>query len=107
MSAVIQYKCNNPECSFKTKREANFPIWKSDSPKEMRKIPVGIRFKEYVAGYIDRQYCTACKAIQPYIQGSSICLVCNNEGLFIQKDSICPKCSSGKIEEDETKRIFF
>jgi hypothetical protein len=85
----------------------NFPVWKSDSPKEMRKIPVGIRFKDYVAGYINKQYCTVCRTTQPYIQGSSMCLICNTEGLYIEDGSICPKCNKGVIEEDETKRLWF
>lgn len=107
MSAIIHYKCNNPECNFKTKKEAHFPIWKSDSPKEMRKIPVGIRFKDYIAGYIDRRYCITCKVLQPYLQGSNTCLICNTEDLYIKDGDMCPMCNIGVINEIEGINIRF
>lgn len=107
MSAVIQYKCNNKECTFKTKKEADFPVWKSDSPKAMHKLPVGIRFKAYVAGYVDKQYCTSCMALRPSLRDSDMCLVCEKEGVFLKEDNKCPKCDNGTIKEDETKMLWF
>ncbi len=98
MASVSKLKCNNSECSFQTVRESNFPIWKSDSPKVMRKLPVGIRFKAFVAGYITRQYCVECKALQPFLKGSDMCLMCKKEGLFLQEGSTCPSCNTGVIE---------
>jgi hypothetical protein len=107
MSAVIHYKCNNQECDFKTIREAHFPIWKSDSPKEWRKLPVGIRNEKFVAGYVNRQYCITCKTLQPYLEGSNMCLICQKEDLFIKDGSICPKCNTGIINEVEGMNILF
>src|SRR5680860_118995 len=107
MSSVIHFKCNNPECNFNTKKEVHFPIWKSDSPKEVRKLPVEINNKDFVAGYIDKQYCTACKALQPYLEGSDMCLICDKEGLFIKDGSICPSCNNGAVKEVEGMNIYF
>lgn len=92
MSSVSKYKCNNSVCLFQTIRESNFPIWKSDSPKEWRKLPVGIRNEEYVAGFITRQYCIDCR------KGSDVCLICKKEGLFLLEGSTCPSCNTGVIE---------
>lgn len=107
MSAIIRYKCNNKECDATASVEMNFPIWKLDSPQEMRKIPVGIRYAEYVAGYINRAYCIACKAKQPYLVGSVTCLVCKGEDTFIKEDGVCPKCNIGFLKEDERERVLF
>ena len=107
MSAVIHYKCNNPECNFKTIKEAYFPVWKSDSPKEWRKLPVGIRNEKFVAGYINRQYCLNCKSLQTYLNDSNMCLNCQKEDLFIKDGSICPVCNIGVINELEGMNIRF
>lgn len=98
MASVSKFKCNNEKCSFQTVRESNFPIWKSDSPKEWRKLPVGIRNEEYVAGFITRQYCLECRALQPFLKGSDVCLICKKEGLFLEEGSTCPSCNIGVIE---------
>jgi len=107
MSAIIRYKCNNTECNATASVEMNFPIWKSDSPKEMRNIPVGIRYAKYVAGYINRAYCTVCKAKQPYIVSSTTCLICKGEDVFIKEDGVCPGCNIGVFKEDESERVWF
>ncbi len=107
MSAIIKYKCDNKECNATASVHMNFPIWKSDSPKEMRRIPVGTRFAEYVAGYINRAYCTVCKAKQPYLVGSTTCLICKGEDTFLREDAICPQCNTGILKEDEGERVWF
>ncbi len=101
MSSVIQYKCNNEDCTFRTTREMCFPIWKSSVREEDADLSVVEKREKYLAGYINRQYCTVCNALQPYLQGSEMCLICNTEGLYIKDESICPKCKKGIINEIE------
>lgn len=105
MSVVIQYKCNNEECTFRTTRDMNFPVWKSSVPEEDANLSAIEKREKYIAGYINRQYCTICNALQPYLQGSETCLVCNTEGLYVKDGSICPKCKIGVIKEIDGKSI--
>jgi hypothetical protein len=107
MSIVNQYKCNNEECAFRTTREMCFPVWKSSVSKEDANLTLVEKREKYLAGYINRQYCTVCNAIRPYLQGSEMCLICNTEGLYIKDGSICPKCKIGVINEIEGKSIHF
>lgn len=107
MSAIIQSKCDNPDCNFKISNEYHFPIWKSDTPKESRKIPVGIRNERFVVGYINRFYCLSCNALQPDLKGSEMCLNCNTDGNYVKDEDLCPKCNKGVIKEVEDKTIRF
>jgi hypothetical protein len=107
MSAIIKYKCDNKDCSAIASIEMNFPVWRSNAPKEMRKIPVGIRFAEYVAGYVNKAYCTVCRSKQSYLKGSITCLGCGKEDTFVKEDDICPKCNIGTLKEDENGKVLF
>lgn len=105
MSVIIQYKCSNKECIFRTTRDMHFPVWKSSvSEEDADLLPIEKREK-YLAGYINRQYCTVCNALQPYLQGSEMCLICNTEGLYVEDGTICPKCKIGVINEIEGMNI--
>jgi len=108
MSSVIQYKCNNEECTFRTTREMCFPIWKSSVREEDADLSAVEKREKYLSGYINRQYCTVCNSLQPYLQGSEMCLICNTEGLYIKDESTtCPKCKKGIVNEIEGKSIHF
>lgn len=107
MSAIIQSKCDNPDCNFKIDNHFHFPVWKSGSPKEFCKIPVGIRNERFVIGYINKFYCLSCNALQPYLKGSEMCLNCNINGNYIKDGDICPKCNKGTIRETQGKNIVW
>lgn len=107
MSALIQYKCDNPECSFKITNELYFPVWKSDSPKEWRKLPVGIRNERFVVGYINKFYCLRCNALEPYLKGSETCLNCNTDGNYVKDGDMCPRCNKGVVREKEQNKVLF
>ena len=84
-----------------------FPVWKSSVSEEDANLTLVEKREKYLAGYINRQYCTACNALQPYLQGSEMCLICNREGLYVKDESICPRCKKGIINEIEGKSIHF
>jgi len=107
MSVIIQYKCNNEKCTFRTTRDIHFPVWKSSISEEDANLSSAEKREKYLAGYINRQYCTVCNAIQPYLLGSEMCLICNTEGLYVEDGIICPKCKIGIINEIEGKNIHF
>lgn len=107
MSVIIQYKCNNEECDFRTTRDMYFPIWKSSVSEEDANLSVVEKREKYIAGYINKQYCTVCNALQPYLQDSEMCLICNREGLYVKDESNCPECKIGVINEIDGKSIHF
>lgn len=82
-----------------------FPVWKSSVPEEDANLSSVEKREKYLAGYINRQYCTVCDTLRPYLQGSGTCLICNREDLYVEDGTICPKCKICVINEVEGESI--
>lgn len=111
MSATLTYICSNKDCDFELRLSKNFPIWKEDTPKEYRKIPVGSARQKYLKGRRSEYYCNHCKTVvavsEPiwypfptfkngplrYLTGKAR-RVCAFFGYYPKTKYICPKCTS-------------
>ena len=133
MSAIISYKCSK-DCGFKVRLSYYMPVWKEDTPEELRVLPVGIYGDKYVLGYRDDYYCVECRSVvsiteknSPRIRRSlfskiwyrffrapaitapeeekTVCPKCGAENSFLNEK--CPDCKTGIICSDDRLTMRF
>ncbi len=63
MSTIVQYECTNTKCDFELRLSKNFPVWKEDTPKEYRKVPVRSAHQKYLKGSGSDYFCKHCKTV--------------------------------------------
>lgn len=63
MSATSIYKCTNEACDFELSLNQGFPIWKENTPKECRKVPVLSAHQKYLKGRRSEYFCKHCKTV--------------------------------------------
>lgn len=92
------YHCSNADCSFRIRLLAGLPVWRTDTPATLAKVPVGAINKPYVVGYADQRFCTACGDIVEVKTGIESCSTCGGVRTFLETGNACPGCKAGVIE---------
>ena len=100
MSVIEFYKCNNPKCDFETELQTSSPIWRDDTPEELRKVPISINAKQYVIGSKNQKFCTKCNDRLYIKENENTCANCHQENTFLNEGGQCPKCHNGIVVHD-------
>ena len=68
MSCINNYKCTNKDCDFELRLNKYFPVWKEDTPKECRKVPVLSAHQKYLKGRSSDYFCKHCKTVVQVVE---------------------------------------
>ena len=107
MSSVVQLNCNNEACDFEVTLSNGSPVWREDTPKELRKVPVMSINKKYVIEKVSDKLCTNCGVVVSVQDTTYVCPSCAGTHSFLKENDICPNCNSGVVKEDTNSRIWF
>lgn len=135
MSSITPYKCS-ANCGFNVRLSFCMPVWKEDTPEELRVLPVGLYGQKYVSGYSNDRYCTKCRSVvslikknDPVIRPSfflktwsrlfpspstnteedvkTTCPKCEAENSFLDENDACPNCKTGVVLPDKALIMRF
>ncbi len=62
MSANITYKCSK-DCGVRIPLALNMPVFKSDTPKDLMKLPIRKQSYPYLEGFESDYFCLICRQV--------------------------------------------
>lgn len=112
MSATITLPCSNKDCDFNVHLSVSFPVWKDDTPTNLKFVPPGPVAKEYIIGYWSQMVCLGCLKIvkiEKDLQYKNItsCPQCHSDNFFNVNTGVCPYCRQDTIVRDWSTDVAF
>jgi len=62
MAAHITYKCSK-DCGMRILLALNMPVFKEETPDELRKLPIRSNALPYLEGYESEEFCLMCRQV--------------------------------------------
>ena len=62
MAAHITYKCSN-DCGMRIPLALNMPVFKEETPEELKKLPIRSNALPYLEGYESEEFCLMCRQV--------------------------------------------
>src|SRR4051812_23014492 len=96
MAEIATYTCSNLRCMFTVRLSRDFPVWRTDTPKELRTLSVHPSAREYITRYRSESFCGRCRNVVEYTEAHT-CARCDTQVHTEHFSKPCPQCHKGTL----------